>query len=98
MKIETKTSCYLPHDDSKKHVRQFIAFDANKKPSWKRHGQGFAELRISSHSHNKYLEFTTEETAKSDTKEGRYVSRVTMFSLDEPDARKLYQWLKEHFE
>ncbi len=96
MKIETRISVGTTVD--KPHVRTFTAFDSAKRPSWRVYGKGWGELSISSHSSRKYLEFHITESAESETKKGRHTARTTMFSLDEPDARKLYQWLKEHFE
>lgn len=71
-------------------VIQKVSFTDDKhKPSWKRFGDGWANIEFTTHRDRKYLSIVATEHSR----EGRGTSKAVYVTLDEPAAAELLKHL-----
>lgn len=69
----------------------------NATPSWKRHGEGLASLRIDVNNDLQWMEIEVEETAFPENG-GRISGKAASITLNRELAEELYGYLKDQFE
>jgi len=94
--MRTKKPLTFQLDAHESGRRELFITDPEKRPSWKRYGDGHANLRVYLHTAARWVGLSLAEYAKGDPVTGKgSSSKETYMELDEATGRALYALLGE---